>query len=135
MKTLFSLLALALLAAPASAAQEPLPLAKLCDLADVVVVGEVASVQSHWAPGARAAIERHAWVVVEGSAGGVEVHAPGGTVDGLSHHVEHAAELAIDARYLLFLRSAGDHWIVVGGEQGAHAVHGDLDPAEVCHAN
>ena len=127
------LLLILAIAGSAHAALQPVALSVLCTTADAVVVGEVASVDHHWVAG-RAAIERHIWFSVEHGlqVDGIDLRIPGGTIDGLTQALEHAAPLEVDGRYLLLLRKASDHWTVVGGEQGTVPLKADDGIPEVC---
>jgi hypothetical protein len=113
------------LALPAAAMQMKLSRSELCSVSDVVVIAEVTSAETLWAPGDDGAIFRRAWLTTWRAVAGqaadtVEVILPGGEIDGVSHHVEHVPELELDRRYLLFLQRGPDGSLgVVGGEAGA----------------
>lgn len=136
---------------PAHALQIEMSRAELCQVADLVVVGEVTSGGTQWASHApEGAIERIRWVrvtdVVRGVAQGtLEVVLPGGTIGDLTHWVEDVPELMINARYLLFLHEVDGGLQIIGGEQGAVRVarrateQGErlealLEELEVCRA-
>lgn len=115
--------------------------ATLCALADAVVVAEVTSQETEWAPGPRGDLRTRSWAavgeVLRGRPGDtVELLAPGGTLQGLVQTVEDAARLQVDHRYVLLLSREGDAWRVTGGAYGAWALpHGAPVPTlpEACH--
>lgn len=55
----------------------------------------------------------------------------GGTVDGVSMHVEGVAPIAKGEEVVLFLRTDGKRWYTVGMAQGKYAVHIAKDGKEV----
>jgi len=116
--------------------------AALCALADAVVVAEVTSTETEWAPGPRGDLRTRSWGAVSAVLMGtppstVEILSLGGTLQGLVQHVEHEPTLRVDHRYVLLLSRDGDAWRVTGGEAGlVPLAHGAPAPklSEVCHA-
>lgn len=112
----------------------------LCKLADAVVVAEVTSGETEWAPGPRGDLRTRAWAavteVLRGSPGDtVEVLSWGGRLDGLVQTVEDQPRLEEDHRYVLLLSRDGDAWRVTGGEHGAWPLAHGAPPTvpEACH--
>lgn len=107
----------------ALAAQIEVDSAWLCDHADVVALIETTSAESRWTEDGEA-LETTTWAHVVGELRGkvgstVAIRTEGGRLpSGLTYWVEHQPELELDRRYLVFLRSDGDHYRVVAGEQG-----------------
>lgn len=135
----------------AQALQIEMSRAELCQVSDLVVVGEVTSGETQWASNApEGAIERLRWVrvtdAVRGAASGtLEVVLPGGTIGDLTHWVEDVPELMSNARYLLFLHEVDGGLQIIGGEQGAvriarsateqgERIEALLEELEVCRA-
>jgi hypothetical protein len=114
-----------LIAAPAWAMQLAMSRPELCAMSDRVVIGEVTSGETLWAEGEDGGIFRRVWIASErdlrgGGSDTVEVVLPGGTIGEFQHSVEDVPNLAIDGRYLLFLRRSDDgSYSILGGHQGA----------------
>ena len=113
------LVALAVTAVPAWAAQIEMTRPELCKYSQRVVIAEVTDIETRWT--AEGKIERLIHLAVSETLVGpasddVEVLLPGGKIGDLEYSVEHSPHLLQDARYLLFVSHYND---VVGGEQGA----------------
>jgi hypothetical protein len=125
------------LSAPAFAFRLDVPLDQVCAASSLVVVGEVTTASSAWAPGQRAAIETWVDVAVERVAKGrlvsdsVLVRVPGGRIGDVALWVEDAPELEVDQRYLLLLTPTGDgSFVVTGGDVGSLPLRATTPTAE-----
>jgi hypothetical protein len=127
-RSAFLMLLLASAFAPhtADALQLRLTPDQLCGLSDAVVHGEVTDLETFWAPGEQAQIERRAWLDVHGVAHGArlqgaEVILPGGEIGSLKHWVEDVPQLEVGATYLLFLQRDAENkgYRIIGGDEGA----------------
>ena len=112
------------LSEPVEAAQIAWTRPQLCGLSSVVVVAEVTSTETRWAPGPDGGIETIVWLSPREAVKGI-VPAPlalvlqGGSVDGIVLWVEDQPALALDHTYLLLLSESDAGLVVVGGERGA----------------
>jgi len=110
---------------PALAMQQQASRPTLCSISDVVAIAEVTSGETAWVEGGDGGILRRVWLAtwrgIKGAPGDtLEVILPGGAIGDLEHVVEDVPDLAVDARYLLFLERAEDGSLyVVGGDAGA----------------
>ena len=109
---------------PVQAAQIAWTRPQLCGLSSVVVVAEVTSTETRWAPGPDGGIETIVWLAPREAVKGV-VPEPlalvllGGSLDGIGLWVEDQPALALDHTYLLLLSESDDGLVVLGGERGA----------------
>lgn len=103
--------------------------------AELVVVGEVTSLESRWAAGPAGGIETVAWVALEEVQGGqdpsflghtLEITLPGGVLGEHRTVVSDTPTLWEDARYRLILIRDGESWRILGGERGATQLSGPL---------
>jgi hypothetical protein len=122
----------------------------LCDMAEVVIIGEVTGQEVRWSAGDLGGLETWSDLsvtrIVRAPApiiATLSVVTPGGVLNGLRMAIEDVAALHTDHRYLLLLSPTADGWRVVGGADGAIPLpHGDptADAAAIeslgsCHAN
>jgi hypothetical protein len=112
---------------PTFAAQAPLDDAARCALADLVLIGRVAGIDTVWAADPEGGLERRVQIVVQSQWKGatarwVEVTLPGGTDGRWTHSVEDVPDLTTADRWGLFLMRTPRGLEVVGGGTGAIAI-------------
>jgi hypothetical protein len=97
---------------------------QLCGLSTVVVVAEVTSTETRWAPGPDGGIETIVWFATREAVKGVApeplvLTLPGGRLGEIGHWVEDQPALTVDATYLLLLADTSEGLKILGGERGA----------------
>ena len=123
-----SLLLLALVGTPARAMRIPWSPQVRCDRAELVLAAEVTGLSPRWAEGVDGGIETvvdlHPLGLAKGRVGSELVLVlPGGRMGDIELWVEDVPSLALDQRYLLYLRVGPDgRHRVVGGEEGARRI-------------
>jgi hypothetical protein len=110
---------------------------ELCQRSELVVVGEVTTLETQWSEGSQGGLETHAFLAVEKTLRGppvidIEVVTRGGQIGDVRQWVEDAAVFQTDTRYVLHLVRAGQAYRVVGGELGAALLLADREAVEVC---
>lgn len=120
---------------PSRAAQIAWTRPQLCGLASVVVVAEVTSTETRWAPGPEGGIETIVWLAARESVKGVTpeplaLTLQGGRLGEVALWVEDQPALALDHTYLFLLAASPAGLVVLGGERGAVPLATDAHEGE-----
>ncbi len=122
----------ALIATQAYAQAGDVATKELCQRAEIIAVGKVASLESHWEANKSAIVTYVTLNVGEylkGNAGqSLVLAAPGGEVDGVGEYYSHAARFARNEDVVVFAeRDARGRYRVAGGQRGKLTVTKDAD--------
>lgn len=112
------------LSQPAHASQIAWTRPQLCGMSSVVVVAEVTSTETRWAPGPDGGIETVVWLSPRESIKGLTpeplaLTLQGGRVGEVALWVEDQPALTLDHTYLFLLAESPAGLVVIGGERGA----------------